>query len=467
MSNRSFRIGIKALDDILGNILVPKTLMVIRGDTGTGKTILASTICYTNAVEGHRCLYISSIEDKARIYEKMKALGMNFEEIEKKGLIQFYKLPIAVKRDTLVKIAIDIHSLISEYNPGVVVFDSPTPLMRLIQDRASGRDVLEDLLNELFRGVDGLVVLIMGTDVYRGYFEGIDIEFLADIILTLKHEIKNNVLSRVIEITKARNARVGIAAIPFTIVDGRGIVAHEPIMLQEIPSLKPVEISIPCKILSDYIELLHKGQVVYITYPSDARPLPLIFIVFGTIVVNSLKSVFISYKYSPYEARDLVKRGFRSIGLDPGLVDKIIEKYFVLKGINPAASNEQQYIWEIEIIKTHRPDAVIFHGVDIVANIRDQYMYRLGLLNQIFQFKKMGILVIRLGSYDEKWYSWNATISDVVIRFELAGDRFGQPNYRVYIWRTGKPPMILDYKQLENCIYEIGNALKKYCQENL
>ena len=79
----------------------------------------------------------------------------------------------------------------------------------------------------------------------------------------------------------------------------------------------------------------------------------------------------------------------------------------------------------------------------------------------------MGILVIRLGSYDEKWYSWNATISDVVVRSELTSDRFGQPNYRVYIWRTGKLPMILDYKQLEKCIYGIGNALKKYCQEDL
>ena len=307
----------------------------------------------------------------------------------------------------------------------------------------------------------------MGTDVRRGYFEGVDIEFLADIILTLKQEIKNNVLSRVIEITKARNARISVAAIPFTIVDGRGIVAHEPIMLQEIPSLKPERILIPCSILGDYIEYLNKGHVIYVTYPPDARPLPLIFIVLGIIIVNSLKSVFISYKYSPYEIRDLVKRGFRSIGLDPELADKVIEKYFILKSINPATSNEQQYIWEIEMIKTHNPDAVIFHGVDIVANIRDSYMYRLGLLNQIFQFKKMGMLVIRLGSYDEKWYSWNATISDVVVRFELASDRFGQPNYRVYIWRTGKPPLILDYKQLEKCIYEIGNALRKYCQENL
>ncbi len=152
MTNKSFRIGIKSLDDIFSNILLPRTLIIVKGDTGTGKTILASTICYANAVEGHKCLYISSIEDKARVYKKMKVLGMDFEEIEKKGLIQFYKLPIAVKRDTLVKIAIDIHSLISKYNPSIVVLDSPTPLMRLIQDKASGRDVLEDLLNELLGG---------------------------------------------------------------------------------------------------------------------------------------------------------------------------------------------------------------------------------------------------------------------------------------------------------------------------
>ncbi len=46
MTIATFKIGIRALDALLGDILVPKTLIVISGDTGTGKTILASTICY-------------------------------------------------------------------------------------------------------------------------------------------------------------------------------------------------------------------------------------------------------------------------------------------------------------------------------------------------------------------------------------------------------------------------------------
>lgn len=461
MNKKYFKIGIKALDDIFKDTIVPKTLMIIKGDTGIGKTILASTICYSNAIAGHKCLYISSIEEKEKIYKKMKSLGMNFEDLEKKDLIQFYKIPITIKRETLFKIAIDIHSLINEYDPNIIVLDSLSPLISLVKDVESGRNILEDLLNKILKGINGLVVFVTGRKIKFGYLGNIDIDFLADIILTLKYEIRNNVLSRIIELTKARNVRTGISIIPFTIVDGRGIVAHEPILLQEIPPLKPERIIIPCRILNNYLEHLHKGHVVYITYPPDARPLPLIFIIFGMTVANNLKSIVISYKYSPNEIKDLIRRGFRSIGLSPEFADKIIEKYFILKGVNPVVHNEQQYIWEIEVIKEYKPDAVIFHGVDIVANIRDPNMYRLGLLNQIFQFKKLGILVIRLGSYDEKWYSWNTTISDVVIKFELASDGFGSLNYKVYIWRTGKIPMILDYIQLEKCIKEIGNALKK------
>jgi len=465
MTIATFKIGIRALDALLGDILVPKTLIVISGDTGTGKTILASTICYSNALEGHRCLYISSLEDKVKMYEEMKTFGMDFEDLERKGLIRFYKLPIAVKRETLVNIAVNIHTLIKEYGPSVIIFDSFYPLMRLIYYQTSDRGVLEDLLNEILMEVDGLIIFTVGRNLKKECIEGIDIEFLADIILTLKREIKNNTLSRVIEIIKARNISANVAVIPFTIVKNKGILAHEPIILEKIPPLKPGKISIPCKILNEYIEHLHKGQVIYIAYPPDARPLQILLIIMGIVLVNGLRSMFISYRASPYEIIDLFKRQFRTIGLDPKLVDKVVEKYFILEGINPAIGIEQQYIWEIELIRTHKPDIVVFHGVDIVANMGDPYEYRTDLFNQILHFKKMGILVIRLGIYDEKWYPWNARISDVVIKFDLTKDQFGGPKYTIHIWRLGRDPIILDHRQFERCIQETGKIVGKILKE--
>ncbi len=95
----------------------------------------------------------------------------------------------------------------------------------------------------------------------------------------------------------------------------------------------------------------------------------------------------------------------------------------------------------------------------------DPYEYRTDLFNQILHFKKMGILVIRLGIYDEKCYPWNARISDVVIKFDLTKDQFGGPKYTIHIWRLGRDPIILDHRQFERCIQETGKIVGKILKE--
>lgn len=56
--NTKFVFGIETLDEHLGSSIAYGALAVVAGHPGAGKTTLASTICYRNALQGRKCLYI-------------------------------------------------------------------------------------------------------------------------------------------------------------------------------------------------------------------------------------------------------------------------------------------------------------------------------------------------------------------------------------------------------------------------
>ena len=84
-SSESPELGIEGLNKFLGNFISPPYNIVIAGHPGSGKTTMASTICYSNALKGRKCLYISLQEDKEKLYEYMSKLGLNLKEAESRG----------------------------------------------------------------------------------------------------------------------------------------------------------------------------------------------------------------------------------------------------------------------------------------------------------------------------------------------------------------------------------------------
>jgi circadian clock protein KaiC len=77
--SRGFVFGVEGLDKLFGEALKPPVTIVIAGHPGAGKTTLASSICYYNAINGHKCFYVSLQEDKAKLYGNMRNLGLDLE----------------------------------------------------------------------------------------------------------------------------------------------------------------------------------------------------------------------------------------------------------------------------------------------------------------------------------------------------------------------------------------------------
>jgi circadian clock protein KaiC len=131
---KRFVIGVSGLDRLVGEVVAPYTIL-IAGHPGAGKTTLASTICYANALKGEKCLYITFYEDKEKLFRYMERLGLKLREIELSGLFKFMKLPLTF----------DINMIIDEVTKlvaggySVIVIDSITALLDVVREHVEKR----------------------------------------------------------------------------------------------------------------------------------------------------------------------------------------------------------------------------------------------------------------------------------------------------------------------------------------
>jgi len=227
---KRFVIGVPGLDKLVGEVAAPYTIL-IAGHPGAGKTTLASTICYANALKGEKCLYISFYEDKEKLFRYMKRLGLELREIELNGLFKFVKLPLTFDINMIID---EVGKLVGE-GYSVIVVDSITALLEVVRENVEKRAWLLNYFYQLPVLFNGLLILVSELPFGEERIGLGSIEFVVDSIFILKHRIEDHLLTRLIEIRKTRGAPINIAEAYFTIAENIGIVVFTPPILQEIP----------------------------------------------------------------------------------------------------------------------------------------------------------------------------------------------------------------------------------------
>jgi len=454
-----FIVGVKDVDELLPSLLYPGSLVVVAGHPGSGKTTLASLICYRNALSGNRCLYISLQESKKKLFRVMKSLGMNFEELENKGLYRFLRVPIAKSVEEVAEL---ISKAITEYAPKIVVVDSMNALTQFVSN-SEKRALIQNYFYSLPEMIDGIVILIVELPFGEEKIDLGAIEFVADVILVLKHRIERGLLTRVMEIRKARGAPIVIAEIPFTISQDKGIIAYVPPILAEI-TRGGGELKLPCSALGRVLDHIHRGHVIYIEHPSSFRPLESVPLLLGIALKNNLKALIVSYRYPPETQLNLFIRAYSICGYSREDLRKIIEKYVVFKALNPFGySSAEGVAEEIKLVEEYNADIVMFHGVELPA-IADRISpnYLASLYNQMNTLKKMGKLIIRVGSYvNYEMSNLFSALADVVMKFIPTETCEGEQKYRVYIWRRGRNPYLLRYEDFQGCLKEVCEIINE------
>nr|MEB3860254.1 AAA family ATPase [Desulfurococcales archaeon] len=155
-----FLFGIEGLDDTYPGALSPGTLLAVAGHPGSGKTTFAGQLCYNNALRGHPCLYVTSQEQEEKFYRHMGRLGFRFDELSRKGLFRFVRLPVISAEEGTELLSDLLANELSRFRARIIVIDSITPLVKALGSDIRSRSLLQNFLYNLAFDIKGVVVAI-------------------------------------------------------------------------------------------------------------------------------------------------------------------------------------------------------------------------------------------------------------------------------------------------------------------
>jgi len=127
-SSERISTGIPRLDTMLeGKGYYRGSSILVSGTAGTGKSSVAAKFADSACRRGERCLYLAFEESESQIIRNMRSIGINLEQWVKKGLLKIH-----ASRPTFYGLEmhlVQIHNLVSSFNPGVVIFDPVTNMI--------------------------------------------------------------------------------------------------------------------------------------------------------------------------------------------------------------------------------------------------------------------------------------------------------------------------------------------------
>ncbi len=456
-----FVFGIPELDEVYADALEPGTTLLIAGHPGAGKTTFAATLCYANALRGKPCLYVSFNERYDKFVKQMSKFGMDFERLKEEGLFKFIRVPVIAGEDVVDVLGDTVIESATRINARVVVIDSTTPISKAVREYGKGRSVLQNFFYDLSSLIRGLTIMIEELPLGMKALPITDVEFVADAVILMRHEVKESLLVRLMEFRKFRGAKLTVAEVPFTIMEGKGIKVFMPPVLNMVPPpKKDREYRIPCRLLDRIIGPIYPGMNLLVATPPYARNLGYALLPLLAMAAKyGLKVGVVSYRISSEEVREAASKLASSLGISPKVVNEFID---FVEAVNPTAYSLGELVnIEMDLMERYKPNIVIFLAPELIPTSISERTYLRMLFNQLLYSRSKGIIVIRIVSpLNEEAYAAQADLADIVIRVNYVWDRqAGEIKQYVYVSTQDKPPKVIDEEAMEQCIEEIKEDL--------
>lgn len=228
MNQERVNVGIAGLDDMLGGGLIPKSICVIIGTYGTGKTTFSLEFVWDGLKKGEHVIYISLEEREERIVQYMKMKGWDVTPYLNNAL---YVIKLDPTDFNLAnnRIKNELPTLISEVNASRVIIDPISLFEDLFQTDAERRQ-------EMFRFIEGLrdksctIMMTSETDKDNAFSSRHAlVEYLADTVILLRY-IRPSDLTDVhlaLEVVKMRMSSHSREIKPYEIMQDQVMVYSE------------------------------------------------------------------------------------------------------------------------------------------------------------------------------------------------------------------------------------------------
>lgn len=213
-------LGIEGLDEMIQGGVPERSLLVVIGSAGTGKTTFGLQFLQQGLEQGERTVYITLEESQDAILEAATEKGWPFDEYLEDDQLAIVDLDPVEMANSLASIRSDLPRLIDEFEAERLVLDSVSLLEMMYDNQPDRRTEVFDFTKALkSAGVTTMVTSEADQDNPYASRHGI-IEYLTDGVFVLQYvrsEFQETRLA--VEIQKIRNANHSRETKPYEITD--------------------------------------------------------------------------------------------------------------------------------------------------------------------------------------------------------------------------------------------------------
>ena len=236
-SRKRLPTGVRGLDDMSRGGFYDKSLTLVSGATGTGKSLLASQFVTGGADLGERAILFSFEESRDQLARNAQAWGLDFEQLERDGLLRVVsRTPEAASLEDHLLV---MKRMIAEFRPDRIAVDSLTALERI----ASAQSFREYLLGLTFHiKSQAMLGLVTATshDLNGALSSGtLHVSTVSDTVVLLHYIGRGADIHRAVTLLKQRGSDHDKAVREFRI-DDEGMHILDPIELQSFADLPRV-----------------------------------------------------------------------------------------------------------------------------------------------------------------------------------------------------------------------------------
>ena len=200
---RRYSSGLHGLDSMIGGGLVRDSIVIVRGPTGSGKTMLAGLYARAGAQRGERVVYYGFEEPRPILLRNFAQIGMPMEELVRNGTLQVLcRYPEAMGLEDLL---VSLRTGLEESQPSLIVLDSISSIEHSSSEKGFRQFMigLAALLREHGRSAL-LTQTVMGTEATT--HTAPYLSTIADAILALDYKVDAEDLQRSLRVLKMRGS---------------------------------------------------------------------------------------------------------------------------------------------------------------------------------------------------------------------------------------------------------------------
>jgi circadian clock protein KaiC len=195
--------GISGLDEMTHGGFVRNSIMIVRGPTGSGKTMLAGVYARAGALRGERVVYYGFEEPRPILVRNFDEVGLGIGDLVRSGNLKMVcRYPEATSLEDLL---VDLRLGLEEFQPSLVVMDSISSIEHASSEKGFRQFMIG--VASILRG-HGRSALLTQT-VLAGRAADHTAPYLstiADAILTLDYSPASYELNRSMRVVKMRGS---------------------------------------------------------------------------------------------------------------------------------------------------------------------------------------------------------------------------------------------------------------------